>query len=245
MNIKILHIYHDLLNLYGERGNVEVIKRHLELHGHDVTADRKSIGDNIDFSAYDFIYAGSGTEKNQKTALAHLIKIKDSFAAAAASGTVILMTGNAFEMVGKSIETADGKKYECLNIGNFAVRENSAERKTGDIILNYEETGEQIAGFINRSSYAYDVHHPLFDIAHASCDMGGMKQEGVRINNLFGTYVIGPILFRNTHFAEYLISLILHNKGCNEFEPIIADSEKRAYDVTLNELNKVFNAKGI
>lgn len=61
--MKILHLYYDLMNLYGEYGNVVVLVKHLEDQGEEVIVDKKTIGDQIDFTQYDFIYCGSGTEK--------------------------------------------------------------------------------------------------------------------------------------------------------------------------------------
>ena len=64
MKINILHWYYDLLNLYGEYGNVLIMKKHLEDQGYEVEIDKKSVGDEIDFEKYSFIYMGCGTEKN-------------------------------------------------------------------------------------------------------------------------------------------------------------------------------------
>ena len=56
MEYKILHLYHDLMNLYGESGNVRALARHLSDQGFQVVVDRKSVGDEIDFSQYGFVY---------------------------------------------------------------------------------------------------------------------------------------------------------------------------------------------
>ena len=56
--MKILHLYYDLMNLYGEYGNVVVLAKHLEDQGEEVIVDKKTIGDQIDFTQYDFIYCG-------------------------------------------------------------------------------------------------------------------------------------------------------------------------------------------
>ena len=63
--MKLLHLYYDLMNLYGEYGNVVVLKKHLEDQGFDVSVDKKTINEEINFEEYDFVYCGSGTEKNE------------------------------------------------------------------------------------------------------------------------------------------------------------------------------------
>ena len=74
--MRILHLYPELMNLYGEYGNVLVLKKHLEDQGLEVTIDRKDVEESIDFDRYDMIYMGSGTEKNQLIALKDLLKYK-------------------------------------------------------------------------------------------------------------------------------------------------------------------------
>ena len=76
--IRILHLYHDLLNLYGEYGNISILKKHLEDQGEEVTVEKKSIGDDFSFEDYDFIYSGAGMESNTMVALKDLKKRKDS-----------------------------------------------------------------------------------------------------------------------------------------------------------------------
>ena len=76
MEINILHLYYDLLNLYGENGNIKALKKHLEEMGVRVNIEFLTINDVIDFSRYDFVYIGAGTEKSQKLVLKHLLKYK-------------------------------------------------------------------------------------------------------------------------------------------------------------------------
>ena len=67
--MKILYLYHDLMNLYGESGNIRALERHLTDQGETVTVDRKTLGDELSFDGYDFLYMGAGTERSQKAAL--------------------------------------------------------------------------------------------------------------------------------------------------------------------------------
>ena len=78
MEINILHLYYDLLNLYGENGNIKALKKHLEEQNIKVNIEFLTLNDKIDFKKYDFVYIGSGTEKNLNLALKDLIKYKKS-----------------------------------------------------------------------------------------------------------------------------------------------------------------------
>ena len=110
--MKILHLFHNLMNLYGEYANVLALKRELENRGVSVTVEKQSVGDKIELSDVDFIYIGSGTEKNQKVALGALKPLKDELSAAMERGAVVLATGNSFEMFGKKITDKKNNRKE-------------------------------------------------------------------------------------------------------------------------------------
>ena len=77
MKIVIGHLYYDLMNLYGEIGNVIALKNALESQGVDVEIKNISIDNKISFDKFDFIYIGSGMESSKKIVLNHLNKYKD------------------------------------------------------------------------------------------------------------------------------------------------------------------------
>lgn len=85
-------------------GNVSILKKHIEDQGFEVLLDKKSIGDEINFAEYDFLFIGSGTERNLDVVLADLKKYKTKLDNFIDSGKVCLLTGNSFEMLGKSID---------------------------------------------------------------------------------------------------------------------------------------------
>ena len=74
MKVKIAHLYYDLMNLYGDNGNIKAIKYQLENQGIKTIVDFLTIGDNIDFDKYDLIYLGPGTYDNQKIIIKDLMK---------------------------------------------------------------------------------------------------------------------------------------------------------------------------
>ena len=235
MSIKILHLYHDLMNLYGESGNIKVLKRYLNDQRLDVEIDFKGIEDEIDFDKYAFIYVGAGMESNQKLALEHLLGYKEKIIELVNSGTIFLFTGNAMEMLGKRIISKDGKIYKGLGIFDFISTETD-QRYTGDVICNFDKLQEPIVGFINRCTTIDNLEKSLFTV---SMSFGGTEFsgfEGVKLNNLFGTYLIGPILAKNPHFGEYITKLILKNCGKEEYIDTDYKYAKESYNVTLKNL---------
>ncbi|MCI9273576.1 MAG: glutamine amidotransferase [Clostridiales bacterium] len=237
MEYRILHLYHDLMNLYGESGNVRALSRHLSDQGFTVSVDKKSVGEDVDFSRYDFVYIGCGTERNQKVALHDLLRYRDVIAERANEDAVFFLTGNAFEMLGKSITAADGTVYPGLELAQFEVTELSDKRYTGDAVCNSEWYAKPMVGFINKCSHITGVEHPLFEMKLGEGNAPGDKKEGYRFRNVFGTHLIGPVLVKNPHFMTYMIKLI-GSQTADDFQmkTVNYDYETKAYQVTLAEL---------
>lgn len=213
MEIRILHLYSDFMNLYGEYGNVRLLTKGLQDKNCEVYVDTKTITDNeIDFAKYDFIYCGAGTESKRTFALNHLSKFKDSLKSAFNAGKVMLFTGNSWEMLGKSIETADGKIIEGLKLFDFTVKEQNARRLTGDIKAKAEFLGNELIGFINKCSEVSGVSSPLFTLTMKP-ESFALENEGIHCRNLFGTQIVGPVLVKNPDFCEYMANLIKENKA--------------------------------
>ena len=237
--MKILYLYYDLMNLYGENGNIRVLKRHLEDQGQEVTVDRKTVGDDIDFSEYGFIYAGSGTERNQKKAMEHLVKYGDGLKKAVESNTVALFTGNAFEMLGAKVTDCDGCVFDGVGLLDFETKESDDVRYTGDAICNMVsgKTQNPLVGFINKCSTVTGIAEPLFEMKMGYGNTNSDNGEGMRVKNLFGTHLTGPILAKNPHFAGMILGLIAEREGF-AITAKTYEYEEKAYEVTLRELQK-------
>ncbi len=237
--MKILHLYHDLMNLYGDYANASAMKRILEKSGESVELDRLSLGDNADFTKYDFIFIGSGTEKNQRVALKDLKKYGRALKAYIDSGKVILMTGNSFEMLGKTITDAHGQSYDGLGLLDFTVTEQNKTRMTADVIFDCDFLTQPVVGFVNKCSEITGAGKTLFNVRTGLGNKNGDKCEGVRLNNCFGTHVTGPVLIKNPHFLCYLAEGILGRAPESDWMTY----EKAGYDVTLRELSSSANAE--
>ena len=236
--MKILHLYHDLMNLYGENGNMRVLTRHLQDQGLEVEVDRKSVGDELDFSEYAFVYCGSGTERNQKVALGHLKLYADSFKTAVENGLVCLFTGNSLEMLGSMIHGLDGADYEGLSLLSFVVTENPNTRYTGDAVFSADWADAEFVGFINKCSDLTELTaEALFTVKMGKGNHENDMSEGFRLYNLFATYLTGPVLVKNPHFMRYIITLIGRRENeAYQYQEIAYPYEKDSYQVALTAL---------
>ncbi len=204
--MKILHLYHDLMNLYGDYGNVCAVEKTACDKGKSVEIIKQSLSDEPDFSC-NLLYIGSGTEKNQKAAMSHLIKYRDIIKQRLDEGLVILTTGNAFEMFGKSVTDKYSQRHEGLSLFDFESVE-SDERIVTDCLFKTELCDVDIIGFINKASVIKGVTSPLFEVVNGCGNDKDDTGEGIIKGGFIGTHLIGPLLIRNSLLCERLIDMI-------------------------------------
>lgn len=206
--MRIIHLFADLCNLYGDYGNVCALKRSLENKGQNVEIEYQSIDDEIDVSGADFVFIGSATERNQKVALNYLQGYKDNIKYALDNGTVILATGNSFEIFGQSVTDCDGTKHEGLSFFPYETVEGK-ERIVTDSLCTTLLCGGDIIGFVNKASLTTGATSPLFDVKQGSGNGKDDNKEGVHYGNFYGTHLIGPVLIRNPQLCEYFADMLI------------------------------------
>lgn len=238
--IKILHLYDDLMNLYGESGNIKALCCELNNQGLKYRVDRLSLGSAISFSEYDFIYMGSGTNYNQEIVWEDLQKYKEDIKMAIDDGKIFLLTGNAFELLGKKVYE---DKQIGLEIFDYCCYYQE-KRTVSEIVAIFPEIKDPIIGFQNRDSSMDIVKQPLFKVVRGT-SFEQEQKEGFFYKNVMGTYIIGPILVRNPEFLKYVVKklILLHNKKF-KWKKIDLSLQKKAYDSYIKNYDLFSNIKG-
>lgn len=234
MELKLLHIFDDVMNLYGEYANVAVMARYLTDLGHTVTVDTLSLYEKKDISGYDLYYMGAGTERKQKLALPQLLTYREALLRACDEGKVMLFTGNAFELLGASVTDSEGKTYDCLHLADFTTTEGT-RRITGDCLAKFDETGDVLVGFMNKCSRTTGVKTPLFKLQMGFGNDADRGAEGFRKNNCLGTHLTGPILVKNPAMLKYIARLLL---GADYADAVTYSYMEKGYETTRSELQK-------
>ena len=167
MKITIGYLYYDLLNLYGDTGNIKTLNYHLKEQGIDVEIKKMSINDKKDFSDVDLIYVGSGTNENLMVALDDLMKNKKELEKYIKDNKFILSTGNSVELFGNYI--VSNKKIKALGVLDYVCMRQ--DRIVKDVNIHTNIIDEKIIGFENHDGKVLN-----FD------------EDIVKINNFYGTY---------------------------------------------------------
>ena len=237
MKIKIAHLYYDLLNLYGEQGNIRALQSAFEKQNINTEISLLSVNDKIDFKKYDIFYMGSGSKENLLIVLEDFKKYTKEFKNAISKNKYFFATGNSHEIFGKFIEM-NNHKYEGLNVFDYYAKQNPG-RIVGESFMEFENLSP-IIGFQNRSCVIQCDNNHLFSIINGYADNYKSSYEGYRENNFFGTYLIGPLFIRNPHLTDYIVKDILDKKN-SPYTEYLNTYEHKAYKEYLKNFNKEKN----
>lgn len=239
--IRIVHLYPEVLNLYGDRGNTICLQKRSEWRGIEAEVTQLGIGDTFSLSSFDLVFIGGGQDFDQEVLLSDLKTGKDrEIRSAVEDGLPFLCICGGYQIMGNSYETASGEKSEFLGavdfytvgekdrlIGNYAFR------------LEKESGGSTVVGFENHSGRTYlgKNIHPLGTILKGNGNNQKDQSEGVRYKNLFGSYCHGPVLPKNPELCDFLLKTALEHKyGKAELEPLRDRFEKQAHDTVLSRI---------
>ena len=209
--IYIAHLYYDLMNLYGENGNIMALVS--AFNDQDMFSEvvNLSINDKIDFNKYDIYYIGCGSEENQLLVIEDILKYKDKIKNAIEAGKHFIFTGNSYELLGKYIEKTEGEKIETLGIFDFYSKTLDT-RIIGEEVLETGIYKEVVIGFQNRQCVLNNKDNHLFSVINGHADNYKSHYEGIHYNNLYATYNLGPLLIRNPLLKDHIIKEVLDKK---------------------------------
>ena len=209
--IYIAHLYYDLMNLYGENGNIMALVNAIESQDMYSEVINLSINDKIDFKKYDIYYIGCGSEENQSLVIEDIIKYKDKIKEAIENGKHFIFTGNSYELLGKYIEKNNGDKIDTLGLFDFYTKTIDT-RIVGEEILETNLYTEPVIGFQNRQCVLNNNDNHLFSVVNGHADNYKSHYEGIHYKNLYATYNLGPLLIRNPLLKDHIIKELFDKK---------------------------------
>ncbi|SDL34416.1 hypothetical protein SAMN05216497_12110 [Clostridium cochlearium] len=239
MELNICHLYPDLLNVYGDYGNILILKYRCEQRNIKVNIFNVSINDEFSPKDYDIVLLGGGQDYEQAIVSKDLLENKkDDIKEYIENEKVLLAICGGYQLLGNYYTTSNGDKLECLGVLDIYT-ESSSDRLIGDVLIYNEEFDENYVGFENHSGKTYIGNlKPLGKVVNGFGNNGESGFEGCIYKNTFGTYLHGALLSKNPDLADRLIKLALKNKYNNDIDlsPIDDGLEFKGKDFMLNRL---------
>ena len=203
--LKILYLYPDILELYGDFGNIQVLKYRLEQRGIQATVVPYSIGDPApNFSDYDLVFAGGGADQEQGILSKDLIQYKESIKNAVDSGVFFLLICGAYQLFGKYYKGVEGDIIPGLEIFDYYTEALNDRKKRciGNVVINANLGGKEtkIIGFENHGGQTFDITTPFGDVLFGNGNKFDDTKEGFFLPNVIATYLHGPLLSMKSFF---------------------------------------------
>ena len=184
MKITIGHFYPDLLNLYGDRGNILAIKKRCEWRGIETEVKEFSIDDEVDFSGLDIVFLGGGSDREQLIVCKRLKEIQKDILDYVQDNGVILAVCGGYQLLGHYYQL-EKEKIEGLSV--LDIYTIAGQKRLIDNVILETDFGS-VTGFENHGGRTYiGDHKPLGKVLYGNGNNGEDEQEGVLYRNVFGT----------------------------------------------------------
>lgn len=211
MKITIGHLYPDLLNLYGDRGNIQCLMKRCQWRGIEAETRVFELNDKIDFSKLDIVLLGGGSDREQMLVCKKLREIKAQFKEYVEQNGVVIAICGGYQLLGRYYNTDQGK-IEGLELVDMYTEQGEG-RLINNIVLESELFTMPIVGFENHGGRTYiNENKPLGKVLYGAGNDGKSGYEGIVYKNVIGTYLHGPLLPKNPQLADWLILHALEKK---------------------------------
>nr|WP_025776047.1 type 1 glutamine amidotransferase [Clostridium botulinum] len=241
MELNICHLYPDLLNVYGDIGNILVLKYRAQQRGIKINVSNVSIKDSFPINKYDIALFGGGQDYEQSIVSKDMVETKkDDLTEYIEKGKVLLAICGGYQLLGKYYTTPEGEKLDGLDILDIYT-EGGDIRFIGNTVIKNEEFNETYVGFENHSGRTYIGNlKPLGKVIAGYGNNGEDQEEGCIYKNTFCTYFHGSLLSKNPELADRLLSTALKNKYGEEIElePLDDNLEIKAKEFIVTRESK-------
>jgi len=242
MKLNITHLYPDLMNIYGDRGNIQALEYRCNQRSIATSINQIKPNDPLKPASFDLLFAGGGQDRQQLIIEKDLQTKKTVLKTASDQGIPILTICGSFQLFGQYFKPFQGPKLKGIGIFN-AYTTASKIRKIGNVLIQTNFlTPKTLIGFENHSGNTYLQNNtkPLGKVKLGFGNNGQDKTEGARVNNTFGCYLHGSVLPKNPHFTDYLIQLALEKKyGPVKLKPLPDQLEWQTHHQVIKRAKKL------
>ncbi|MDR0300652.1 MAG: glutamine amidotransferase [Streptococcaceae bacterium] len=244
-NLKIAHLYGDLMNTYGDNGNILMLKYMAEKLGASATFEIVSLEDSFDDARYDLVFWGGGQDFEQEVISESLSALTEPLGRYIEADKPLLAICGGYQMLGKYYIDASGKKIVCTGILGHHTENPGNDRIIGDVEIYNADFDETYYGFENHGGRTYLAgdENALGTVKYGGGNNGTTGEEGLIYKNTFGSYFHGPLLSRNPRIAYRLVTIALKQKYGSalelpKFDSLFANLEDQVQITDLKRKSK-------
>jgi len=241
MELKILWMYHDLMDLYGDKGNIETLRYRASKRGINVIVDTCTLQEERNIEDYDIFFLGGGADKEQTLIYKDLLERKKSILKAKESGTAFLLICGGYQLFGQYYLDQDGQKIDGLGIYDYYTESSDRDHRCiGNIVVetNIHDKKVTVVGFENHGGQTKEVSNPFGKVLVGHGNTFDSGFEGYMDTQTIATYMHGPLLPKNPDIADEVILRGLKRRYTLDYlEPLQDSLEHAAHDATLKRLN--------
>lgn len=210
--LKIAHLFPELLNLYGDGGNIIVLERRCAWRGIEVEVMPVRFGERPSFSDVDIAFIGGGSDREQKIVCDQLHGVGDELRSYVADDGVLLAVCGGYQLLGHSYLMGDDEVAGLSLVDLYTDR--GDPRLIGNVMVDTELTDEPVVGYENHGGRTHlgSGVRPFGRVLHGHGNDGASGEEGCLYRNVVGTYIHGPLLPKNPGVADWLIARALERK---------------------------------
>ena len=233
--LRIVHLYPDALNLYGDGGNIASLSKRCAWRGIPCQVDQVLMGQELDLSDADVVLLGGGADRDQLAVCHELQGQREKLAAYVADGGVLLAICGGYQLLGHSYMMGE-KQVEGLHILDLETVAGET-RLIGNVAIESPVCDAPVVGFENHAGRTLlgAGEKPLGRaLVTGTGNNGEDGGEGVLHGGVVGTYLHGPILPKNPGVTDWLIARALERRGIDvTLAPLDDALETAAHDVAL------------
>ena len=207
MKLRICHLYGNLMNTYGDNGNLLMLQHRAKKLGYEVETTLISLEEDFNAEDFDIVMFGGGQDYEQTVVAKDLQNKKDALIQYIEDNGVVVAICGGFQLLGRYYVNASGERLNGISAIDVCTNGQFPNRLIGDVEIVNEEFGETYLGYENHIGRTYLGKNmkPLGKVVKGYGNNEEDHVEGCHYKNVFCSYFHGPILVRNQHLADRII----------------------------------------
>lgn len=207
MKLRICHLYGNLMNTYGDNGNLLMLQHRAKKLGYEVETTLISLEEDFNPEEFDIVMFGGGQDYEQTVVAKDLQNKKEALIQYIEDDGVVVAICGGFQLLGRYYVNASGERLNGISAIDICTNGQFPNRLIGDVEIFNEEFGETYLGYENHIGRTYLGKNmkPLGKVVKGFGNNEEDHAEGCHYKNVFCSYFHGPILVRNQHLADRII----------------------------------------